>query len=202
MRATNIGLLLLRLSIGLTLAAHGAQKLFGWFGGHGLAATGAGFEAMGFRPGRPNALAAGLGEAGGGLLIATGLATPLGTAAASATMAVAASTHVPNGFFSSKRGLEFPMTLGVAATAVAFTGPGDLSLDRLLGRRFGSPRLQACALISAWAGAAAIISRRQQVLRRGSESPSADGRKSPGTDSGEPPASTAHPPGATSRSMR
>lgn len=185
------GLLLLRLGVGLTLAAHGTQKLFGFFGGRGLSATGAGFETMGFRPGRSSALAAGLGETGGGVLLATGLATPLGAAAASATMAVAVSTHVPNGFFAANRGLEFPMTLGVAATAIAFTGPGDLSVDRLLGWRLASPRLRAWSLIAAWAAAAVIISRRQKALRAESKSLPAD--QAPGDDRPEPQAGAAQP---------
>ena len=72
----NAGLLALRAGVGGVLIAHGVQKLFGWLGGHGLDATGAAFERMGFQPGRQSALAAGLGEAGGGALIALGLATP------------------------------------------------------------------------------------------------------------------------------
>ncbi len=159
------GLLLLRLGIGLTLFAHGAQKLFGWFGGRGLAATGSGFEAMGFHPGRQSALAAGLGEAGGGLLIAAGLATPFGASAAAATMTVAASTHVPNGFFNSNRGLEFPMTLAVAATSLALSGPGSLSLDRLLGWDDQPTGRKPLLLITAGIGAAAVIRRRRRQLK-------------------------------------
>jgi len=75
----NIGLLMLRLAIGLTLAAHGSQKLFGWFGGPGLKSTGQFFETLGFRPGRRHAALAGLAETGGGLLLALGLFIPLGS---------------------------------------------------------------------------------------------------------------------------
>ena len=74
----DIGFLLLRLTVGLTLAAHGSQKLFGWFGGYGLDGTGQFFEALGFRPGRRHALMAGLVEFGGGLLLALGFLTALG----------------------------------------------------------------------------------------------------------------------------
>ncbi len=74
----DLGLLALRLGVGATLVAHGTQKLFGWFGGHGLAGTAAFFESVGFTPGRANALLAGAGEAGGGSLLALGLATPAG----------------------------------------------------------------------------------------------------------------------------
>src|SRR2546425_6048786 len=85
----SIGILILRLAIGLTLAAHGAQKLFGWFGGYGLTGTGGFLEQLGFVPGRRNALFAGLAEVGGGLLLALGLATPL-----AAAMIVAAARGV------------------------------------------------------------------------------------------------------------
>ncbi len=78
----DLGLLALRVGVGATLAAHGTQKLFGWFGGAGLAGTGAFFESVGFTPGRVNAVLAGLGEAGGGTLLALGLATPAAGAAA------------------------------------------------------------------------------------------------------------------------
>ena len=86
--ALDVALLILRLALGLALFAHGTQKLFGWFGGGGIAGTGAGMASMGFRPGKINAVLAGLGEAGGGLLLAFGLLTPLGGAAVAATMIV------------------------------------------------------------------------------------------------------------------
>ncbi|HLI14734.1 MAG TPA: DoxX family membrane protein [Acidimicrobiales bacterium] len=164
MTTKNLGLLTLRLGVGLTLFAHGAQKLFGWFGGRGLAETARSFDTMGFRPGRASALAAGLGEAGGGLLLAAGLATPAAGAAAGATMAVAASTHVPNGFFNAKRGLEFPMTLAVAAASLALTGPGSLSVDRLLGWDEVRPRLRVAALALGAAAAGAVIGRRRRAV--------------------------------------
>jgi putative oxidoreductase len=84
----NAGLLALRAGVGGVLVAHGVQKLFGWFGGHGLTDTGDAFEQIGFQPGRQSALAAGLGEAGGGVLIALGLATPAAGAAAAGTIAL------------------------------------------------------------------------------------------------------------------
>jgi len=77
----EVGLLVVRVVVGVLVAAHGAQKLFGWFGGHGLDGTAGFLESMGYRPGRPMALAAGLGELGGGALLAAGLLTPLGVAA-------------------------------------------------------------------------------------------------------------------------
>ena len=95
----NIGLLILRLTVGLTLAAHGTQKLFGWFGGPGLDATGQFFEMLWFFPGRRHALMAGLAETGGGLLLALGLATPVAAALIFSVMFVAAVTvHIKKGF--------------------------------------------------------------------------------------------------------
>ena len=130
----DIGLLLLRLTIGLTLAAHGSQKLFGWFGGYGLEATGQAFESLGFHPGRRHAFMAGLVEVGGGLLLAVGLLTPLGAALVASVMVVAAVTaHVRNGFFITSGGYEYNVVLGVAALSLAFTGPGALSIDALAG---------------------------------------------------------------------
>jgi putative oxidoreductase len=129
----EIGLLLLRLTAGLTIAAHGAQKLFGWFGGPGLDATGQFFEALGFLPGRRQALMAGLAETGGGVLLALGLLTPIGAAVICSVMLVALAVHIKNGFFAQNGGYEYTIVLGVAALSVAFTGPGSLSLDGLFG---------------------------------------------------------------------
>jgi putative oxidoreductase len=128
------GLLLLRLTVGLTLAAHGAQKLFGWFGGPGLDVVGSHFDGLGFRPGRRHALMASLAEIGGGVLLALGLLTPLAAAVAFSVMVVAAvSVHMKNGFFATKGGFEYNFVLGIAGLTPAFTGPGALSLDAVLG---------------------------------------------------------------------
>ncbi|HVJ27733.1 MAG TPA: DoxX family protein, partial [Vicinamibacterales bacterium] len=94
----EIGLLLIRAVVGLTMAAHGAQKLFGWFGGYGLEGTGGFLEQLGFRPGRRHAFMAGLVETGGGLFLALGLLTPFAAAAIVAVMLVAAVTvHLKGG---------------------------------------------------------------------------------------------------------
>ena len=130
----NVGLLLLRLVVGLTLAAHGSQKLFGWFGGPGLDATGQFFAMLGFPPGRRHALMAGLAETGGGLLLAVGLFTPFAAAAIIGVMLVAiVSVHIKKGFFAQNGGYEYNLVLAVAALALAFAGPGSLSVDALLG---------------------------------------------------------------------
>ena len=129
----DIGLLLLRLAVGLTLAAHGAQKLFGWFGGPGLDVIGQFLEALGFYPGRRHALMAGLVETGGGVLLALGFLTPIAAALVVSVMLVAAvSVHVKKGFFIASGGYEYNLVLGLAGLTVAFTGPGALSLDALL----------------------------------------------------------------------
>jgi len=131
----DIGLLLLRLAVGLTIAAHGAQMLFGWFGGQGLEKTGQLFVILGFQPGRRYASIAALAEIGGGVLLASGFVTPLSAAIIFAVMIVAAfSAHVKQGFFITSGGFEYTFVLSVAALTLAFTGPGSLSLDAILGR--------------------------------------------------------------------
>lgn len=130
----GIGRLLLRLSVGGFFVGHGTQKLFGWFGGNGLAATAAGFEQIGLRPGRANAIAAGAAEAGGGALLAAGLAVPEAAAALTATMLTAIGrVHGKNGPWLSKGGYEYNAVLIAAALALAEVGPGPLSLDAALG---------------------------------------------------------------------
>ncbi|HEV7650972.1 MAG TPA: DoxX family protein [Actinophytocola sp.] len=163
--AVDAALLILRLGVGLTLAAHGTQKLFGWFGGSGLTGTGEMFDRIGFRPGRINAALAGLGEAGGGLLLALGLLTPIGGAAAASTMIVASSMHTSAGFFSSKGGLEFPMTLGIGAVALTIGGAGQFSLDQPLGQPLDAPWIAITALVVGIVAAAALITRQRALAR-------------------------------------
>jgi putative oxidoreductase len=132
-------LLLLRLVFGLSMAAHGSQKLFGWFGGHGLAGTGGFLEGLGFRPGRLFALAAGLSEAGGGVLTALGLLGPIGPALIVAPMIVAMVTvHWSHGFFKTGNGIELTLLYAVAAVAIALAGPGRFSADAILGLHFSA----------------------------------------------------------------
>src|SRR3989442_12639763 len=101
----SIGILILRLVVGLTLAAHGAQKLFGWFGGYGLTGTGGFLEQLGFVPGRRAALAAGLAEKGAGLLLALGLGTPAAERVGVSVFGVPGGRgHDPKGFFAHNRG--------------------------------------------------------------------------------------------------
>jgi putative oxidoreductase len=126
-------LLIVRLVIGLGFASHGAQKLFGWFGGYGLAGTGGFFESMGFKPGKLFAGAAGVGELLGGLLLALGLGGPIGSMLIISVMLVAIlAVHLDGGFFAPK-GIELPLTYAAIGFTFAFVGFGAYSLDAVLG---------------------------------------------------------------------
>ena len=130
----DIALLILRVVVGGALTAHGAQKLFGWFGGAGLTGTGAWFETIGFRPGVAFALLAGATEVSGGVCFALGLFGPFPSALILAVMVVAVVTvHVGRGFFASNNGVELPLLYITGAVVIAFAGPGVISLDSLLG---------------------------------------------------------------------
>ncbi len=130
----NLGLLVIRLAVGLLFAGHGAQKLFGSFGGHGPEGTGAFFESQGMRPGRLMALAAGGAEVIGGLMFAAGLLTPVGAALISAVMFTAMWTvHAGKGLWATEGGVEYNLVLLAAAFAVTAIGAGDWSLDHALG---------------------------------------------------------------------
>ena len=159
---TDTGLLIIRVFFGLVLAGHGAQKLFGWFGGYGIKGTGGFFESIGFRPGAAFATAAGLSETGGGVLITVGLFTPFGAAAVLSAMLVAmVSVHLKNGFFAAGNGIELPFLYAVAALGIALTGAGAISLDSLLGLNFlVDPYLVATLLVLAACGAAVTLGMR------------------------------------------
>jgi putative oxidoreductase len=135
----DIGILLVRVLFGVSIAAHGSQKLFGWFGGYGLKGTGGFLETLGFRPGVVFATMSGLSEFVGGLLLTLGLLTPLGAAMVLGTMIVAMiSVHLQNGFFAASNGIEMPLLYAAAAVGVVFTGAGAYSLDNVLDVTFFS----------------------------------------------------------------
>ena len=144
----NTGLLLVRLVLGALMAAHGAQKLFGWFGGYGLAAVAGMFDGLGFRPSRLFAAVAAVSEVASGVLVAAGFLGPVGPALMMSVMIVAAvSVHWRNGLFAMANGIELPLLYATVAAALAFTGPGLYSLDALLGlTRLWAPDVTLTAL--------------------------------------------------------
>ncbi|MBZ9594306.1 DoxX family protein [Streptomyces yangpuensis] len=127
----DTGLLLLRIVLGLTMAAHGAQKLFGWFGGGGISGTGTFFTASGYPAGDAMAVLAGLTETLGGLGLAAGLLTPLAGAAVVGTMINAIAVHGAGSFFAPA-GIEYELLLTAGAAALTLTGPGAYAADRFL----------------------------------------------------------------------
>lgn len=130
----DTGLLIARLVFGLLMAGHGTQKLFGWFGGYGLAGTGGFFEQLGFRPGRFFAAIAGSTELVAGLLLALGLLGPLGPALIVSVMLVAMATvHWQHGVWAQNNGIELTLLYAAGAVALALTGFGVYSLDAALG---------------------------------------------------------------------
>jgi len=142
------GLLVARIVLGLLMTAHGSQKLFGWFGGHGLAATGGMFESLGFRPGKMFATVAAATEVASGILVVLGLLGPIGPALMISVMIVAgASVHLRNGLFAMSNGIEVPLLYATGAAALALTGPGAYSRDAALGLgNLSSPMVAGIAL--------------------------------------------------------
>ncbi|WP_413305485.1 DoxX family protein [Bacillus sp. 1P10SD] len=126
----NLGLLIIRLVVGVLFIGHGAQKLFGWFGGYGLKGTGGWFESIGMKPGVTMALFAGLAELIGGILFAVGFLTPLAALLIAGTMIMAiVKVHAPNGLWATSNGYEYNLTLLAVAIGVALIGPGKYALD-------------------------------------------------------------------------
>ena len=161
----DIALLLVRL-IGLGLAAHGAQKLFGWFGGHGIAGTGGFMESLGFRPGRLFATAAGLSEFVGGLLLVLGLGGALGPMVIVATMIVAiGSVHIAKGFFAQDGGYELPLTNIALVVLLAFTGFGAYSLDAAFGIAMSSAVTWVLIALGVIGGLANLAIRRSPAAK-------------------------------------
>jgi putative oxidoreductase len=127
------GLLILRLVLGLTMAAHGAQKLLGWFGGPGLDGFAARLAQLGVRPGRTWAIVSAVVELGGGLLVAAGLLTPVAALFLAGNLLVAIlTTHIARGFWNRDGGYEFPLALLGGLVAVSLTGPGAASVDAVI----------------------------------------------------------------------
>jgi putative oxidoreductase len=161
----DLGLLIARMVFGLLMAAHGAQKAFGWFGGYGLAGTGGFFESIGFRPGRLFAATAAGTEINAGLLVALGLLGPLGPALIVSVMIVAAaSVHWQHGLFAQNNGIEVPLLYAVAAVSLALTGFGAYSVDAALGLTSAwTPAIAGGALALGAIGGVANLALRRPV---------------------------------------
>lgn len=171
--ALSAGLLIGRLVLGLAMAAHGAQKLFGWFGGPGLTEIGGFFEMLGFRPGRPFAAAASASEITGGLLVALGLLGPVGPALVVSVMVVAAiAVHWKSGFFAANNGIELPTLFATGGVLLALTGPGRFSLDAVFGlEQLWVPQVAIAALTAGVIGGiAGLLARRPAAVPVTSES--------------------------------
>ena len=159
----DTGVLLARVVFGTLMAAHGTQKLFGWFGGYGLSGTGGFFESLGFRPGRLFAAAAAVTEVAGGTLVALGLLGPLGPALIVSVMVVAIATvHWQHGLFAQTNGIEVPLLYLVAAAAIALSGPGAYSVDALLQLSWPIEVAWAALALGALGGAANLALRKTE----------------------------------------
>jgi putative oxidoreductase len=153
-----MGLLILRLGIGLIIAAHGAQKLFGIWGGPGMTKWAQSVQRLRIRPAQPWAWVAALSEFGGGLLLALGLLSPLGSLAMIGAMLVAIATiHLPKGFWASKGGYEYNLSLIAGAATLAFTGPGPYSLDGALRTHLPEPLTLIVGTIALVIGVSATL---------------------------------------------
>ena len=147
-----------RFTIGALFAGHGAQKLFGWFGGPGLEGTKQMTQSLGLAPVTPNAYAAGLSEGLGGAMFAAGLATPLAASSLIGTMITAIrKVHFPNGVWVTQGGYEYNLVLIAAVTALTEIGPGTVSLDRILGTERSGPKWALAALALGAAASTAVI---------------------------------------------
>jgi putative oxidoreductase len=172
----NLGLLILRLVVGVLFVGHGAQKLFGWFGGYGPEGTGSFFESLGLRPGRLMAIGAGMGEFAGGVLLALGLVTPLVAALLIAVMAVAVATvHWSKGVWATDGGFEYNLVLAAVAFALAGVGAGRSSLDRVFAFHIAGAGWALAALAAGLLGAIVTLAVARFEARRhpGQATPSA-----------------------------
>jgi putative oxidoreductase len=158
MDSADIGLAFLRIVIGLTMAAHGAQKAFGWWAGPGPEGWNRAVTSMGFRPAGLWAAVSTLAELAGGLLVAFGLLTPFAAAVLIAqSVVIIGQVHLPKGFWNRNSGYEFPLVLAAGAVAVTLIGPGALSLDHALGIGFDDAVRLVLLVLGAIAGLAALM---------------------------------------------
>lgn len=162
----DLAMLILRGVLGLTMAAHGAQKLFGWFKGPGMAGTVGMCQGMGLRQPEVHARLLVLAEFGGGLMLASGFLSPIGAAGVIGSMAAAIATvHWSNGFFNSDGGYEFNLLIGASALAVAIAGPGSISLDSAFGLDLSGAWWGLAALAIGVGTAVAVLGQRRPAVR-------------------------------------
>jgi putative oxidoreductase len=153
----KLGLTFVRTVIGVLFFGHGTQKLYGWFGGHGLEGTAGFFESLGLKPGRKHATAAGAAEAGGGALLALGFLTPAAAASLIGVMSTAVQkVHIKNGPWITNGGYEYNLVLIATMVALADLGPGHFSLDHALGIEVKGPAVGLLALGAGVGGAYAM----------------------------------------------
>jgi putative oxidoreductase len=153
MQPTDLGLLILRLVVGLTFAGHGAQKAFGWWNGPGLAGWRGAVTHMGFQPVELFVVLSIGAELVGGSLFALGLFTPLAAMILVAqSVVIISKVHLPKGFWNTNGGYEYPLTLAASVIAIAFIGAGSVSLDSGLGLAFGDSLRSGLLLIGLLGG--------------------------------------------------
>jgi putative oxidoreductase len=171
MELIDAALLVLRVGIGLVFAAHGAQKLFGWWNGPGMAGWQGAMEHMGYRPAALFATVSALVEFVGGLLLAFGFLTPFAAAVLIAqAVVIVGAAHWRNGFFSTAGGFEFPLTLGIGAAAILLAGPGAYSVDAVLGITFAADVRLALGVLGIAGGLAMLAVPRLQEDHASAES--------------------------------
>jgi putative oxidoreductase len=157
----DLGRTALRFVIGPLFVGHGTQKLFGWFGGHGLEGTGAFFEQLGLRPGKRHAAAAGAAEAVGGALLTLGALTPVASGLITGTMITAIrKVHAPKGPWATNGGYEYNLTLIAAMLALTESGPGRPSVDEAVFPRLKGNGWALAQFAASAAGASLLTSER------------------------------------------
>ena len=157
MQPTDLGLLILRLVVGVTFAGHGAQKAFGWWNGPGLAGWRGAITRMGFQPVELFVALSIGAELVGGSLLALGLFTPLAAAILVGQLVVIISkAHLPKGFWNTNGGYEYPLALTACVIAITFIGAGTVSLDHALGLAFSDSLRAGCLLVGLIGGLVAL----------------------------------------------
>ena len=169
----DLGLLLLRLVVGLLIIGHAVQKSFGWLGGDGLATTATIFDRIGYSPGRLMVLIASITEIVGSLLLILGAVTPIAGSVLVGVMIVACSVHWRFGIWAASRGFELPLILAVSAATLALVGPGRWSVDRLIGLDLPG-WVSVVSLVLGCLGAAGLIGLRALRLKIDATRPQAN----------------------------